>query len=86
MVFSKFGQDRREGNGTEVLVNIIDGTLFWDPRTTASFQDVGRRDLMNEELRISETGPAKRSAFSFNNETGVPSALEELSVDSFQLL
>ena len=35
---------------------------------------------------MSETGPAKRSAFSFNNHTGMPSGpsvLEELSADSF---
>ena len=30
MVFSEFGQDRCEGNGTEVLVNTVDGPLFWD--------------------------------------------------------
>ena len=70
-----------------MFVNIIDGPLFWDPRTTsASFQDGKRWDLRNEEFRISETGPAKRSAFSFNDQTWMPSALEELSVDSFQLL
>ena len=84
MVFSKFGQDRREGNGTEVLVNIVDGPLFWDREcTSASFQDGRRQDSWNEELRISETGTAERSAFSFDNQTGMPSgpcALEELTV------
>ena len=84
MIFSEFGQDRREGNGTEVLVNIVDGPLFWHRESTlASFQDGGRQDSLNEELRISETGAAERSAFSFNNQTGMPSgpcALEELTV------
>ena len=50
---------------------------------SASFQDGRRRDLWNEELRISETGPAERSAFSFHNKTRMPSgpcALEELKV------
>ena len=63
------------------LMNIYFGT----GTTSASFQGGGKRDSWNEELRISETGPAKRSAFSINNQTGMPSdphALEELSADS----
>ena len=43
-------------------------------------------DSWNQKLRIAETGPAKRSAFSFNNHAGIPSgpcALEGLSADSF---
>ena len=86
MVLCKFRQDRRKGNGTEVLVNIIDGPLFWDRDYISSFQDGGRQDSWNEELRITETGHAKRSAFSFNNHIGMPSgpcALVGLSADSF---
>ena len=83
MVFSEFGQDRREGNGTEVLLNIIDEPLFWDRDYISLFPRWRKAGF--EELRISETGPAKRSAFSFYNQTGMPSdpvALEELSADS----
>ena len=62
------------------------GLCFGTGTTSASFQEGGRRDSWNEELRIAETGPAKRSAFSFNNHAGIPSdpcALEGLSADSF---
>ena len=53
MVFSEFGQDRCEGNGTEVLVNTVDGPLFWDqdyislfPRwRKAGFMERGVEDL-----------------------------------------
>ena len=48
VVFSEFGQDRREGNGTAVLVNIINGPLFWDriaygncARSTSGSQKLG---------------------------------------------
>ena len=62
------------------------GLSFGTGTTSASFQEGGRRDSWNEELRIAETGPARRSAFSFNNNAGIPScpcALEGLSADSF---
>ena len=84
MVFSEFRQDRPEGNGAEVIS--LMGLCFGTGTTSASFQDGGRWDSWNEKMRISDTGPAKRSAFSFNNHTGMlsgPCALEELSADSF---
>ena len=59
------------------------GLCFGTRTTLASFQDGRRRDLWNEELRISESGPTERSAFSFNNKARMPSgpcALEELTV------
>ena len=68
-----------------LLISLI-GLCFGTGTTSASFQEGGRRDSWNEELRIAETGPAKRSAFSFNNHAGIPSgpcALEGLSADSF---
>ena len=39
------------------------GLCFGTGTTSASFQEGGRRDSWNEELRIAETGPAKRSAY-----------------------
>ena len=72
--------------GRRCLLMSLIGLCFGTGTTSASFQEGGRRDSWNEELRIAETGPAKRSAFSFNNHAGIPSgpcALEGLSADSF---
>ena len=72
--------------GRRCLLISLMGLCFGTGTTSAPFQDGGRRVSWNEELRMSETGPAKRSAFSFNNHTGMPSGpsvLEELSADSF---
>ena len=69
--------------GQRCLLILLMGLCFGTGTTSASFQDGRRQDLWNEELRISEIGPAERSAFSFNNQTGMPSgpcALEELTV------
>ena len=68
-----------------LLISLI-GLCFTTGTTSAPFQDGGRRVSWNEEMRMSETGPAKRSAFSFNNHIRMPSGpsvLEELSSDSF---
>ena len=70
--------------GRRCLLISLMGLCFGTGTTSASFQEGGRRDSWNEELRITETGPAKRSAFSFNNHTGIPSgacALERLSAE-----
>ena len=69
--------------GLRCLLILLIGLCFGTGTTSASFQDGRRRDLWNEELRISETGPTRRSAFSFDNKTRMPSgpcALEELTV------
>ena len=72
--------------GRRCLLISLMGLCFGTGITSASFQDGGRQDSWNEELRITETGHAKRSAFSFNNHIGMPSgpcALVGLSADSF---
>ena len=51
----------------------LTGLCFGTGTTSASFQEGGRRDSWKEELRIAETGPARRSAFPFNNHAGIPS-------------
>ena len=71
--------------GRRCLLISLTGLCFGTGTISASFQEGGRLDLWNKELRITETGPAKKSAFSFNNHTGTPSgpcALEGLSADS----
>ena len=87
-MWSSAGLDKigvREMGRRCLLISLM-GLCFETGTTSASFQDGGRWDSWNEEMRISDTGPAKRSAFSFNNHTRMPSgpcALEELSADSF---
>ena len=53
---------------------------------SAFFHEVGRRRSKKEEFRMSATGAANKSAFSFNTQEGIPSgpdALFVLSADSF---
>ena len=53
---------------------------------SAFFHEVGRRRSKKEEFKMSATGAANKSAFSFNTHEGIPSgpdALFVLSADSF---
>ena len=53
---------------------------------SAFFHEVGRQRSKKEEFRMSATGAANKSAFSFNTQEGIPSgpdALFILSTDSF---
>ena len=53
---------------------------------SAFFHEVGRRRSKKEEFKMSATGAANKSAFSFNTQEGIPSgpdALFVLSADSF---
>ena len=52
----------------------------------ASFQDWGNRASLKEQLRISVTGSASKSAFSLRSQPGIPSgpvALVGFKADSF---
>ena len=63
IILGNLGQDRRKGNGTKVLVYILDRSL--GTGISASFQDKGSRPSRKEVFMISMLGGAKRSAFSF---------------------
>ena len=85
MVFSEFGQERREGNDTEVLLNIIDEPLFWDRDYISFFLRWRKAGFVERGVEDLRDWSRQEIAFSFNNQTGMPSnpyALEELSADS----
>ncbi len=62
------------------------GLSFGSGTISAFFQDCGKQTSLNEEFRISFTGSANSSAFSFNSQLGIPSgplALVGLSFVNF---
>ena len=72
--------------GLRCLVTSLTGEVFGRGVMSAFFHEVGRRRSKNEELKMSATGAANKSAFSFNTQEGFPSgpdALFVLSADSF---
>ena len=84
IVLGNLGQDRRKGNGTKVLVDILDRSL--GTGISASFQDKGSRPSRKEVFMISMLGGAKRSAFSFKSHQGIlsgPCALAGLIDHNF---
>jgi len=67
VVFSEFGQDRREGKGTQVLVNIINGPLFWNWDYISLFQR-GRKAGFVERM-VCSYGMVSSFNFAFRNGT-----------------
>ena len=45
---------------------------------SAFFQDCGRRASRNEQFRMFDMGSARRSAFSFKSQLGIPSGPDAL--------
>ena len=84
IILGSLGQDRRKGNGTKVLVDILDRSL--GTGISASFQDKGSRPSRKEVFMISMLGGAKKSAFSFKSHPGIlsgPCALAGLIDHNF---
>lgn len=64
-------QERDKGNGVEVLVNILDRSLFGDRDDICLFPSYGSRLSRKEVFRMSMVGGAKRSALSFKSCPGI---------------
>ena len=72
--------------GLRCLFTSLTGEVFGRGVMSAFFHEVGRRRSKKEEFKMSATGAANKSAFSFNTHEGIPSgpdALFVLSADSF---
>ena len=72
--------------GLRCLFTSLTGEVFGRGVMSAFFHEVGRRRSKKEEFKMSATGAANKSAFSFNTQEGIPSgpdALFVFSVDSF---
>ena len=72
--------------GLRCLFTSLTGEVFGRCVMSAFFHEVGRRRSKKEEFKMSATGAANKSAFSFNTQEGIPSgpdALFVLSADSF---
>ena len=72
--------------GLRCLFTSLTSEVFGRGVMSAFFHEVGRRRSKKEEFKMSATGAANKSAFSFNTQEGIPSgpdALFVLSADSF---
>ena len=72
--------------GLRCLLISVTGEAFGRGVMSADFQELGTRRSRKEAFKISDTGAARMSAFSFNTQAGIesgPDALLVLSDDSF---
>ena len=72
--------------GLRCLLASLTGEVFERDVMSAFFHQVGRRCSKKEEFKMSATGAANKSRFSFSTREGIPSgpdALFMLSTDNF---
>ena len=79
-LFPNFRKNWVREMGLRFLLASLTGEVFGRGVMAAFFHEVGRRRSKKEEFKMSATGAANTSAFSFSAQEGIPSGSDALFV------